>query len=139
MDFSFGRSCKYGKVRCCRKYMEKQPLYEVKEEIFDFEPSTTTTTTTPATTTTTTTTTTTRFQVTTTSTTTTTSPPTTTTFRSSNLANHRLPDDFTETVGYSSASFHRYSLPSVFAKRLPSFYEQLNSIQVKPFTPGNSK
>ena len=141
MDFSFGRSCKFGEVRCCKKYMEEQISYQIEEEDADFAPAfaapTTITTTTLSTLPTT------WFVETTTTTSTTTTmttsapPPTTTTTTYSNLKNHRLADSdaAVEPIQYSSSTFHRYSIPSVLTKRPPIFFERLNSIvdQVKYF------
>ena len=124
MDFSFGQSCKYGQVRCCREKSEsilaEYILSEIEEEVENDlqRESSTTTTQLPVT-----------FSTTTTTAPTTTTTTTTTTSRSTNLNSHRLTTDPVSSLKYSS--FYRYSMPSVLNKRPQIFFESLNSAKVE--------
>jgi hypothetical protein len=141
MDFSFGRSCRYGQVRCCIQKSEnvlseviltENILSEIEQEVEnDLQRKPSTTTQLPITTSTAASSTTTETTTTTTTTTATTTVPTTTTttHKPTNLNSHRLTTDPISPIKYSS--FYRYSMPSVLTKRPQIFFESLNNAQVR--------
>jgi hypothetical protein len=124
MDFSFGRSCRYGQVRCCPDLPDPElseitnTLEENRSNQVQLQETTTTITTTTTTSTSTTRTTT---ELPTTTSTTTTAP--------NNLDSHRLPTSEYVPSQFSSSSFYRYSVPSVYTKRPQIFFDNLNNVR----------